>query len=80
MQIDELDMKRKLNGYTHKEEKRFFFAYPSISFVFGIRDGHIFDTNDRGNLHLMSIDLYRQVTLKFFKQFIKHLSGEVFFI
>lgn len=68
-------MKNNFNGYS-KEEKRLF-AYPAISFIFGIRDiddGYIFDMNDRGHLHLMPIHLERQATLEFFKKFISHLG------
>jgi hypothetical protein len=75
MEIYEFSMKNYFNGYS-KEEKRLF-AYPSVSFIFGIRDiddGYIFDMNDRGHLHLMPIYLERQTTLEFFKQFINHLG------
>ncbi len=75
MEIYEFNMKTQFNGYS-KEEKRLF-AYPAVSFIFGIRDiddGYIFDMNDRGQLHLTPIELNRQITLKFFKQFIKHLG------
>ncbi|CAF0753994.1 unnamed protein product [Adineta ricciae] len=75
MEIYEFQMKRQFHGYI-KEDNRFF-AYPPISFVFGIRDiddGYVFDMNDRGRLHLMPIDLHRQVTLDFFKQFIRDLG------
>ncbi|CAF1105077.1 unnamed protein product [Adineta steineri] len=75
MEIYEFGMKPQFNGYI-KEYNRFF-AYPEISFVFGIRDiddGYIFDMNDRGHLHLMPIDLHRLVTLDFFKQFIQDLG------
>jgi len=75
MEIYEFSMKTQFNGYS-KEEKRLF-AYPSVSFIFGIRDiddGYIFDMNDRGHLHLMPIELNRQITLKFFKKFIEHLG------
>jgi len=81
MEIYEFSMKNYFNGYS-KEEKRLF-AYPSVSFIFGIRDiddGYIFDMNDRGHLHLMPIYLERQTTLEFFKQFIQHLGtrGDLF--
>lgn len=68
-------MKTMFNGYL-KEEKRLF-AYPSVSFIFGIRDiddGYIFDMNDRGNLHLVPIKLGQQQTLDFFKKFITDLG------
>jgi hypothetical protein len=75
MEIYEFTMKNRFNGYS-KEEKRLF-AYPAVSFIFGIRDiddGYTFDMNDRGQLYLMPIDLNRQITLQFFKQFITHLG------
>ncbi|CAF0819815.1 unnamed protein product [Rotaria sp. Silwood1] len=75
MEIYEFSMKNTFNGYS-KEEKRLF-AYPAVSFIFGIRDiddGYIFDMNDRGHLHLMPIHLERQITLDFFKNFISHLG------
>ena len=75
MELYEFSMKNQFNGYI-KEEKRLF-AYPSVSFIFGIRDiddGYIFDMNDRGQLHLMPVYLNRQITLEYFKQFIKHLG------
>ena len=75
MEIYEFSMKNQFDGYA-KQEKRFF-AYPSVSFIFGIRDiddGYLFDMQDRGHLHLMPIYLERQETLEFFKQFIKHLA------
>jgi hypothetical protein len=75
MEIYEFSMKNKFNGYS-KEEKRLF-AYPAVSFIFGIRDiddGYIFDINDRGHLHLMPLYLERQTTLNFFKQFISDLG------
>ncbi len=75
MEIYEFSMKNFFNGYS-KEERRLF-AYPSVSFIFGIRDiddGYIFDMNDRGHLHLTPIYLERQTTLEFFKQFIAHLG------
>ncbi|UJR06815.1 hypothetical protein I4U23_011102 [Adineta vaga] len=75
MEIYEFEMKKQFYGYL-KEENRFF-AYPSISFVFGIEnidDGYRFDMDDRGHLHLMTIDLHKQITLEFFKQFIKDLG------
>ncbi|CAF4881176.1 unnamed protein product [Rotaria sp. Silwood1] len=75
MEIYEFSMKSQFNGYL-KEDKRLF-TYPAISFVFGIRDiddGYIFDMNDRGRLHLMPLYLNRQITLEFFKNFIKHLG------
>ncbi len=75
MEIYEFSMKTQFNGYS-KEEKRLF-AYPAVSFIFGIHDiddGYIFDMNDRGHLHLVPIELNRQITLEFFKQFIAHLG------
>jgi hypothetical protein len=48
MEIYEFSMKNYFNGYS-KDEKRLF-AYPSISFIFGIRDiddGYIFNMNDK---------------------------------
>ena len=75
MEIYEFSMKNKFNGYL-KEDKRLF-AYPAISFIFGILDiddGYIFDMNDRGHLHLVPIYLERQSTLDFFKNFILHLG------
>lgn len=75
MEIYEFSMKNTFNGYS-KDEKRLF-AYPAVSFIFGIRDiddGYIFDMNDRGHLHLMPIHLERQITLDFFKNFISHLG------
>lgn len=75
MEIYEFSMKTLFNGYS-KEEKRLF-AYPAVSFIFGIRDiddGYIFDMNDRGQLHLTPVELNRQRTLKFFKEFIAHLG------
>lgn len=75
MEIYEFSMKTKFNGYS-KEDKRLF-AYPAVSFIFGIRnidDGYIFDMNDRGNLYLMPIYLNRKTTLEFFKEFITHLG------
>ncbi|CAF0860919.1 unnamed protein product [Adineta ricciae] len=75
MEIYEFSMKNKFNGYS-KEEKRLF-AYPAVSFIFGIRDiddGYIFDMNDRGHLHLMPLYLEQQRTLDFFKQFIADLG------
>ena len=75
MELYEFSMKNSFNGYS-KEEKRLF-AYPSISFIFGIRDiddGYIFDMNDRGHLHLMPIYLEKQETLQFFKEFITYLG------
>lgn len=75
MEIYEFSMKNQFNGYS-KEERRLF-AYPSVSFIFGIRDiddGYIFDMNDRGHLHLMPVYLERQTTLEFFKNFITHLG------
>jgi hypothetical protein len=75
MENYEFLMKHQFNGYL-KDEKRLF-AYPHVSFIFGIRDiddGYIFDMNDRGHLHLMPIHLNRQSTLEFFKQFIAHLG------
>ncbi|CAF4040064.1 unnamed protein product, partial [Rotaria sordida] len=75
MEIYEFSMKNQFNGYL-KEDKRLF-TYPAISFVFGIRDiddGYIFDMNDRGRLHLMPLYLNQQITLEFFKNFIKHLG------
>ena len=75
MEIYEFQMKRQFHGYI-KEDNRFF-AYPPISFVFGIQDiddGYIFDMNDRGRLYLMPIDLHRQITLDFFKQFVRDLG------
>ncbi|CAF4308921.1 unnamed protein product, partial [Rotaria sordida] len=41
-----------------------------------IDDGYIFDMNDRGRLHLMPLYLNRQITLEFFKNFIKHLGTQ----
>ncbi|UJR28148.1 hypothetical protein I4U23_009402 [Adineta vaga] len=76
METYEFIMKTKFNGYS-KEEKRLF-AYPAVSFIFGIRDiddGYIFDMNDRGHLHLMPLYLERQMTLDFFKQFITDLGA-----
>jgi hypothetical protein len=75
MEIYEFTTKNQFNGYS-KEEKRMF-AYPSVSFIFGIRDiddGYIFDLDDRGHLHLMPIYLERRETLEFFKNFIAHLG------
>ncbi|CAF0755731.1 unnamed protein product [Adineta steineri] len=75
MEIYEFTMKKIFNGYS-KEEKRLF-AYPAVSFIFGIRDiddGYIFDMNDRGHLHLMPVHLERHTTLDFFKQFISDLG------
>ena len=75
MELYEFSMKTTFNGYL-KEEKRMF-AYPAVSFIFGIRDiddGYIFDMNDRGHLHLMPLRLERQRTLDFFKQFIADLG------
>ncbi|UJR19779.1 hypothetical protein I4U23_022913 [Adineta vaga] len=75
MEIYEFQIRKQFNGYI-KEHNRFF-AFPSISFVFGIRDiddGYIFDMNDRGHLHLMPIYLHRQITLDFFQKFIKDLG------
>ena len=75
MEIYEFSMKNQFNGYL-KQTKRLF-AYPDISFIFGIRDiddGYIFDMNDRGHLYLMPIYLNRRITLEFFKQFIHDLG------
>ena len=75
MEIYEFAMKNEFNGYS-KEEKRLF-AYPAVSFIFGIQDiddGHIFNLNDRGHLHLMPIHLNQKLTLEFFKQFIRYLG------
>ncbi|CAF2145697.1 unnamed protein product, partial [Rotaria magnacalcarata] len=75
MEIYEFSMKNNFNGYS-REEKRLF-AYPAVSFIFGIRDiddGYIFDMNDRGHLHLMPLYLERQITLEFFKSFVSHLG------
>ena len=75
MEIYEFTTKNDFNGYS-KEEKRML-AYPSVSFIFGIRDiddGYVFDLNDRGQLHLMPIYLERRETLEFFKNFITHLG------
>ncbi|CAF0976871.1 unnamed protein product [Rotaria sp. Silwood1] len=75
MEIYEFSMKSQFNGYS-KEDKRLF-AYPAVSFIFGIHDiddGYIFDMNDRGHLYLMPIHLNRQITLDFFKNFITHLG------
>jgi hypothetical protein len=69
-------MKNKFNGYA-KDDRRLF-AYPFVSFIFGIRDiddGYIFDMNDRGHLHLKPIHLERQQTLIFFKEFISNLAN-----
>lgn len=74
-EVYEFGMKKEFNGYS-KEEKRLF-AYPSVSFIFGIQDiddGYIFDMDDRGHLHLMPVHLERQQTLDFFKEFIRHLG------
>ncbi|CAF1239448.1 unnamed protein product [Rotaria magnacalcarata] len=75
MEVYEFSMKSQFNGYS-KEDKRLF-AYPAVSFIFGIRDiddGYIFDMNDRGQLYLMPVHLNRHTTLEFFKQFIAHLG------
>lgn len=75
MELYEFSMKSKFNGYA-KEDKRAF-AYPAVSFIFGIRDrddGYIFDMNDLGKLYLMPVHLNRNITLEFFKQFIRHLG------
>ncbi|CAF2405578.1 unnamed protein product [Rotaria sp. Silwood2] len=75
MEIYEFSMKTQFNGYS-KEDKRLF-AYPAVSFIFGIRDiddGYIFDMNDRGHLYLMPIHLNQHNTLEFFKNFITHLG------
>ncbi|CAF0998227.1 unnamed protein product [Rotaria sordida] len=75
MEIYEFSMKSQFNGYS-KEDKRLF-AYPAVSFIFGIHDiddGYIFDMNDRGHLYLTPIHLHRQTTLEFFKNFITHLG------
>lgn len=75
MEIYEFSMKNRFNGYV-KEERRMF-AYPMISFVFGIRnidDGNVFDMSDRGTLHLTPIRLEQRETLEFFRVFIENLS------
>jgi len=75
MEIYEFAMKNQFNGYL-KEDRRLF-AYPAVSFIFGIQDiddGYIFDMNDRGHLHLMPIKLNEKPTLDFFKEFIHHLG------
>ncbi|UJR21298.1 hypothetical protein I4U23_024389 [Adineta vaga] len=75
MENYEFLMKNQFNGYL-KDERRLF-AYPSVSFIFGIRDiddGYVFDMNDRGHLHLMPVYLNQQRTQEFFKQFITHLG------
>lgn len=75
MENYEFIMKHRFNGYS-KDERRLF-AYPHVSFIFGIRDiddGYVFDMNDRGRLHLMPLHLNEQRTLQFFKRFIVHLG------
>ena len=75
MENYEFGMKHKFNGYI-KDERRLF-AYPRVSFIFGIRDiddGYVFDMNDRGKLHLVPVYLNQQRTQKFFKEFITHLG------
>ena len=75
METFEFSMKMSFNGYM-KAEKRMF-AYPSVSFIFGIRDiddGYIFDMSDRGHLHLMPLHLERRQTMEFFKTFISDLG------
>ncbi|CAF0937150.1 unnamed protein product [Didymodactylos carnosus] len=70
MEIYEFQMKKIFEGHS-KEEKRLF-AYPSISFIFGIvdrDDGYRFDMNDRGKLHLKPLYLNHNNTLEFFKNF-----------
>ncbi|CAF1302782.1 unnamed protein product [Adineta steineri] len=75
MELYEFSMKSQFNGYS-KDESRMF-AYPQVSFMFGIRDiddGYLFDMNDRGNLHLMPVYLHQKNTQEFFKKFIADLG------